>query len=268
MMRRTSIWLIISGLALMTLAACNGVAEAAMTAVTEAANEEVTEIVEASTEDATSTQEEASAVDTTPTGVLSEEEAAGLLYMREEEKLARDVYLTLYEQWNQPIFQNIASSEQRHMDMVLGLLTAYGLEDPAAGKGIGEFTNPDLQALYDQLVARGRQSLAEALKVGAAIEEIDILDLRERLAQTDKADIQTVYQNLMSGSENHLRAFVSTLERQTGEVYEPQYLSPEDYEAIIQAAPDHGGQGQGQGRGFGQGLGRGRGRGQGQAASP
>lgn len=151
-------------------------------------------------------------------------EEAGLIFMREEEKLAHDVYVTLYAQWGLPLFQNIANSEATHMSAIKTLLDRYGIEDPAAGNAIGEFTDPELQKLYDQLLAQGSQSLAEALKVGAAIEEIDILDLQSRLAQTTSADITLVYNNLLRGSENHLRAFTSTYQRQTGLTYEPQYL--------------------------------------------
>lgn len=167
-------------------------------------------------------------------GDLDSVEEEGLLYMREEEKLARDVYLTLYDLWGVAAFDNIASSEQSHMDALLNAINRYDLEDPAAGLGVGEFTNPDLQALYDQLVTQGSQSLVEALRVGAAIEEIDILDLQEYIAQTDNADLQRVYQRLMQGSENHLRAFVSELAQQ-GESYLPQSLSWDAYEAIINA---------------------------------
>lgn len=175
---------------------------------------------------------------------LSELEADGLAYMREEEKLAHDVYLTLYNQWRLPIFQNISGSEQTHTDAVLRLLDQYGLADPAAGRGVGEFTNPILQSLYDELVIQGSRSLADALYVGGAIEELDILDLEERLANTDEAQIIQVYGNLLAGSENHLRAFVSTLERRTGESYQPTDLSQEVYEAII-----NGTQGRGNGNG-------------------
>ncbi len=193
---------------------------------------------------------------TQPAGDLSDEEAEGLLYMREEEKLARDVYLTLGEQWDVQVFQNIARSEQMHMDAIATLLDRYDLEDPAAGKDVGEFTNPDLQALYEQLVAQGSESLADALKVGAAIEEIDILDLKDYIAKTDNADIQEVYEHLMAGSENHLRAFVGTLENTTGETYQPQYLDETTYNAIINST---GGPGNGHGRGHGHGHGRGHG---------
>ena len=155
--------------------------------------------------------------------------------MREEEKLAHDVYMTLYDQWDSAAsFRTSARASRPTPTPSKTLLDRYGLADPASSE-IGVFTNPDLQALYNDLVARGSQSLAEALKVGAAIEEIDILDLQERLAQTDNADIQQVFTNLMNGSYNHLRAFVSTLNTQTGETYQPQYLSAEAYQAIINA---------------------------------
>lgn len=193
-------------------------------------------------------------------GELSAEEAAALTYMREEEKLAHDVYVTLYAQWGLPIFQNISQSEQAHTVAVKTLLDRYGLSDPASG-AVGVFTNSELQVLYTELVTRGSQSLAEALKVGAAIEEIDILDLQARLAQTDNADIQQVFNNLLNGSYNHLRAFVSALQTQTGETYQPQYLSAEAYQAIISASMERGGNGNGGGSGQGGNGGGGGGRG-------
>ena len=170
--------------------------------------------------------------------------------MWEEEKLARDVYITLYEQWGLPLFQNISESEQTHAEAVKVMLTSYGVEDPMLNDELGVFNNPELQALYDQLIKQGNQPLGESLKVGAAIEEIDILDLEERLAQTNKLDIQRVYGNLLNGSRNHLRAFVSTLMRQTGEDYSPQYMSQEAFGAIIGSEMQGGGPG-GQGRGYG-----------------
>jgi len=187
-------------------------------------------------------------ITTIPASDLSDEEAASLLYMREEEKLARDVYNALYEVWGQPTFQNIAASEQAHMDEVKLLLDRYGLSDPALVPG--QFTDSSLQALYDQLVAQGSATLADALKVSAAIEEIDILDLQTRIAQTDNADIQWVYNNLMSGSYNHLNAFTSVLLQQTGEAYQPQYLSADVYQSIITGSMGNGYQG---GRGNGNG---------------
>jgi len=144
-------------------------------------------------------------ITTIPASDLSEEEAASLLFMREEEKLARYVYTKMYELWGLPIFQKIAESEQMHMDQIKQLLDRYDLTDPALAPG--QFTDPALQALYDQLVAQGSVSLADAMNVGVLIEQTDIADLQARIAQTDNADIQMVYSNLLNGSYNHLTAF-------------------------------------------------------------
>jgi len=115
------------------------------------------------------------------------------------------------------------------------------LDDPAKDKANGEFSNPDLQALYDELIAQGSLSLTDALKVGAAIEEIDILDLEEYIDQTNDTEITMSYQNLLEGSYNHLRSFVRLLEQRTGEVYAPQHLTLEAYTAIINAEMSTGG---------------------------
>jgi hypothetical protein len=188
-----------------------------------------------------------------PASDLNADEAASLLFMREEEKLARDVYNTLAATWGIQSFSNIASSEQMHMDEIKVLLDRYALTDPALGAG--QFTNPDLQALYTQLIAQGSLSVGDALKVGAAIEEIDIRDLQTRMAQTDNADVQQAYTNLMNGSYNHLQAFTSNLLNQTSETYVPQYLTAEQYQTIITSTVSNGqGNGSGQGTG-GQGQG-------------
>ena len=141
--------------------------------------------------------------------ILTETEIQNLMHMREEEKIARDVYLSFYEKYNMQIFSNIAKSEQRHMDAVLGLIEGYGLTDPAEGKDIGEFT-PDFQTLYDALIAEGT-SLTKALEVGVKIEEMDIDDLTEYLSETETANIIQVYSNLLAASQNHLQAFTSKL---------------------------------------------------------
>lgn len=175
-------------------------------------------------------------------------EVESLLYVREEEKLARDTYLTLYDIWHTNIFQTIADSEQNHMDAVLGLLDKYNLEDPASPE-VGVFQNDFLQAKYNELVAWGAQSPADALLVGCAIEEIDLVDLATRLAQVDNRDIRSVFQNLTDGSENHLRAFVAQYESLTGDTYAPIYLDQNTYQQIINGTSSGGGGGNGGGNG-------------------
>ncbi len=183
----------------------------------------------------------ATIVQAIPAGELGETEAEDLLFMRQEEKLARDVYLVFFELWGHWTFENISESEQRHIDAIMGLMEKYELPDPLEGNAdeAGVFADEGLQALYDDLTAYGSRSLIDALLAGALIEETDIADLRESLAATDNPDIEMVYQNLMKGSRNHLRAFASQLAI-LGTPYSPTVLSEEDYQAIIESSPERG----------------------------
>jgi len=170
---------------------------------------------------------------TASTTTLTTEEKNDLLFMREEEKLARDVYLTLHDIWGTPVFANIATSEQQHMDAILRLLNTYKLPDPTVGKLVGEFVNEELQALYNALIARGKQSALEALLVGGVIEETDIEDLNAAMATSRLSNIDKVYQNLLNGSYNHLRAFASNIQSLTGQPYVAQVVSQEIVDSIL-----------------------------------
>lgn len=131
---------------------------------------------------------------------------AALLFLIEEEKLAHDVYVTLGDLWGSNVFANIADSETAHQDLVAPLLDDRGIADPRSAE-VGVFTDPALQALYDDLVARGSKSLAEAMQVGIVIEEKDITDLSATIAAEDEADVVSVLERLLAGSQNHLDAF-------------------------------------------------------------
>lgn len=164
-------------------------------------------------------------------GGPDENEAADILYLREEEKLARDSYTYFYDLFGTQAFHTIAQSEQTHMDAVRTLINRYGLDDPVRPEA-GKFTNSTLQQMYDTLTAEGSASETDAFRVAARIEETDIADLREALGRTERADIRQVYTSLMQGSENHLRAFVRNLER-SGVNYRPVVLSEEEYDVVV-----------------------------------
>lgn len=182
---------------------------------------------------------------------LSTAEENALLYMVEEEKLARDVYQFLAEKWNLAIFANIARSEQTHMNALITLIDRYGLTNPVSDQA-GVFTNDTLQALYTELTAKGSQTLTDALLVGGAIEEIDIRDLKSDLEDVTHSDITQVFNNLMSGSYNHLQAFANEYELQTGKVYTPQYLDSLTFQEAIEASPVNGSAAASRGSGYGQ----------------
>ncbi|MDD2918544.1 DUF2202 domain-containing protein [Rhodoferax sp.] len=175
----------------------------------------------------------AAAVTATATSLLPEEIAA-LKFMREEEKLAHDVYAALYSLWGANVFYQIALSETTHTEAILALLIKYCIDDPAADNAPGEFADPALQTLYNTLITMGQVNLIEGLKVGALIEETDIRDIHEKMAITDENDILKVYTSLLCGSGNHLRAFNKKLLEQ-GVTYVPQVITQEEWEAIASA---------------------------------
>ena len=170
---------------------------------------------------------------------LTASEKQSLAFMIEEEKMAYDVYTLMYSHWGLTPFQNIKESESRHMTSVRSLMTRYGVPDPSAGNGTGVFSNPLISQLFLQLSSKGDSSEIQALTAGAIIEEVDIRDLKEQLLLTNKQDIRQVYENLMRGSRNHLRAFVEQLSFK-GITYMPIYLSSDEFDTIINSPKETG----------------------------
>ncbi|MCK4880961.1 MAG: DUF2202 domain-containing protein [Bacteroidales bacterium] len=164
---------------------------------------------------------------------LTEAEIDGIRFMREEEKVARDVYIYLYEIHPLRPFLNISKSEQAHMDAIKYLIDTFDIEDPVGENPEGVFQNEELQQLYNVLIERGSTSREEALKVGALIEEVDIIDLQTELdSVAQNEDVIRVYTNLCKASESHLRAFTGVLALYSVE-YTPVLLSQEEFDRIL-----------------------------------
>jgi hypothetical protein len=171
-------------------------------------------------------------MDNTP---ITAQEAQDLQFLIEEEKLARDVYLFSSQLYDLAIFENIAASEQTHMDRVESLLDRYNLDNPTLGAGEGEFTNQDLQDLYNDLTENAQISLINALIAGATIEDLDIADIEHLIQNTAKANLLQVYDNLTCGSRNHLRAFINEIELNNAS-YNPQFINQELFDDIINSS--------------------------------
>lgn len=185
------------------------------------------------------TQQIEDAIKNLPVSELTDTEKAGIVFMREEEKLARDVYLYFYEKYGMRIFSNIAKSESTHMSAMKMLIDKYDLQDPVLDDAIGAFQNEELAELYTQLTEAGDVSLVEALKVGLTIEDLDIRDLMEFTKDVQNEDIILVYNNLTKGSRNHLRAYYRQTTRNGG-TYEPQFISKDLFDSIINSAQEKG----------------------------
>jgi len=161
---------------------------------------------------------------------LTASEKEGILLMREEEKLAHDVYSFFADKYDIPIFRNIKQSEVKHQKSIIWLMEKYNITD-LAYKEQGKFHNKELQKLYDKLTSQGN-TLVEALKIGAYIEDLDIFDLKKLIKETKNEDIIQVYNGLLWGSENHFRAFTRNLSGR-GVEYEPEFMTKSEMSAIL-----------------------------------
>lgn len=166
---------------------------------------------------------------------LSVTDTNALLFMLEEEKLARDTYTSLSGLWEVNQLVNIKNSEQSHMNAIVNLLNQYEIDYDILP--VGEFYNQDLQNLYDQFMIDGAVSEINALIIGATIEDLDILDLEDFINGTENSALISVFEKLQCGSRNHLRSFVSGIENR-GSVYTPQFLNQIDYNSIIASSQE------------------------------
>ena len=150
--------------------------------------------------------------------VLTDKQKDELFFIYQEEKLARDVYITLGKLYpDENTFASIQLSEQRHIDAAQGLCEKYNIDISDVNEDeVGNFELPVLQDLYDDLVEQGTESLYDALGVGVFIEELDIGDLTDAIEKMDMpSDVVNVYENLREGSYNHLESFQGALSRVT-----------------------------------------------------
>ena len=161
---------------------------------------------------------------------LTEADEVALLFMLEEEKLARDTYNYLDNLWSINQFSNIKKSEQSHMDAISNLLEQNDIAYTILPDG--EFENTELQELYNHFKVEGTNSKSLALQIGATIEDLDIVDLKIFTKETTNTAIIEVFNSLECGSRNHLRSFVKAIEI-NGDAYAPEYLNQDEYNSII-----------------------------------
>jgi hypothetical protein len=198
------------------------------------------------------------------TAGLTDADLTSLTKMKEEEKLARDVYSALYQKWGSEVFARISSAENNHLNAIVRLLQNYDLPDTLIGEA-GAFINADIQKLYTDLTTKGSESVVDAYKTGALIEEMDLKDLGNEISAGVNENIVMVYENLERGSRNHLRSFYSQL-TSLGAVYSPIYISQTNYDQIVTSAMEKGkqykmkGQGKSNGKGKHNGSGKGKGK--------
>lgn len=173
-------------------------------------------------------------------GALTPQERQSLIYVREAEKMARDLYLGMYQAWGLSVFKSTSAEEQDHVDAMLELFGIYALSDPLAARDVpGTYLNQNITSMHSSLFSQGIRSKKDGLKACALQEEINILDLDLAMKSTQKPDIARVYLELQRDSMNHLRSFAHCLEA-LGERYRAVKLSQQTVDAIILDKMDRG----------------------------
>lgn len=164
---------------------------------------------------------------------LSAAERAHLVRAREEQKMARDLYMAFAEAYpDARVFRSLEREEGYHMGRVYELLTTYEIPDPVGAHGPGYFEDQELQRLYTAALAEGRTSYAAALRATARVEELDLVDLARALDASTTPALDRVFEQLARGSRRHLRTAVQALAA-AGETYAPQHLSREAFDAVL-----------------------------------
>ncbi|MFB6181896.1 MAG: DUF2202 domain-containing protein [Candidatus Magasanikbacteria bacterium] len=171
---------------------------------------------------------------------LKKEEKWTLLFMVEEEKMIRDLSYKFYQEYNEGVFEDIYKAENTHYKVVQKFIRDYNLDDPTSKKGVGEFHNPQIQMIHDDLLEQGMENKTEAYKALVNALERDVNDLNENIEKTNKDGILFAYRNLRRSSKNHIRVLMDIV-RKKGEKYEPQYLSEAKFNSIKNSSIDSGG---------------------------
>ena len=177
-----------------------------------------------------------------------------LVALYEEEILAHDLYVAFGKKYPDVMpFKNIPRSELRHREAMAGVLKDNKIPVPEKS-GNGTFASDGLADLYKKLSAQGEKSVVDALMAGALVEESDIADLRKMQKESTSATDKTVFANLETASNNHLRAFVRNVEAKGGS-YKAQVLDPADLKSIL-ATKGQGNGGPGKGKNTDKGQGK------------
>jgi len=154
---------------------------------------------------------------------LDDNQKYSLAYMWNEERLAQDLYLNLYNVNSDAIqLYNIAlKSEAYHIELVENLVKAYDLnitnlvdytqnysEAELKAMPAGTYGVTAIQDLYNTLYNNGAASVQASLEVGCMVEVTDIDDLDKYIidAKENQALIDT-FNLLKDGSYSHYWAF-------------------------------------------------------------
>lgn len=112
---------------------------------------------------------------------LSGQELDGLISLVEKQKLHRDVYLTLFNATNKPLFNELYQTDENMYMLLTDQIEDYGFKNPVLYFGIGEFRNPDIQNVYDDFQTAISSGIYQALEFAILMEESNAEEVNQYL---------------------------------------------------------------------------------------
>lgn len=165
------------------------------------------------------------------TSPLTADEIEFLYAMREDEKLARDLYAYFWTRYpTAPQIQRISKAEESHIAAIETVLDYYEISYPAMSAP-GVFEDSTRQALYDELALKS-ETMLEAFQTMAFVEDRDLFAYKMVQSQITNANLSLLIENMIKASTNHLKAAIRQIFVRDGS-YTSIYLSAEEYDAII-----------------------------------
>lgn len=190
-------------------------------------------------------------------GKLDFNEQTHLVFICEEEKLARDVYHLFDRRFpDLGVFAELEAGKESSRCAVEKLLRQYRVSIPRVNENVGVFSWGIYGRYFTEkfLVVSNQGSMnpLSALYAGAFLEELNILDIEQcpkvivdidngikdaascGMQYTDNPAIRAAYDELLAESRRHLRILVNNIEQRTGPgSYRAQLLKPDELASVL-----------------------------------
>jgi len=162
---------------------------------------------------------------------LNETEKADILRLQEDQKYITDLNAILATQHPEiTVFSNISRASAAYQASDNVILQRYGIASPEKAAA-GEFSSGKLQAVTDNDINTGSNSVRDALLVSARAEELHIVDLESAIGRTDNPDLRFIYRQELVSARNNLRTLSEWITVYKT-VFYPAYITVDYYKNL------------------------------------
>ncbi len=123
------------------------------------------------------------------------------------EKVADDAYALFYQATKEQRFKTVLDQENAHEGKLALVLAVNGITNPIAQLKPGQFPDPGLRTLYQQLTAQGSTSKKAALASAVKLEKNDVSDINAILAMKPPTFVANILKELRAASLQHAKIF-------------------------------------------------------------